>query len=76
VKVQLSISKGREQYTYDPKTDTMTGKGQWLEMMNNIIAIATYGDNPYREIADIFRGLEYDVKFNFEPDESQLDAIV
>lgn len=76
MKVQLSISKGREQYTYDPKTDTMTGKGQWLEMMNNIIAIATYGDNPYREIADIFRGLEYDVKFNFEPDESQLDAIV
>ena len=76
MKVRLSISKGREQYTYDPETDTMTGKGPWLEMMNNIIAIATYGDNPYREIADMFRGLEYDVKFNFEPDESQLDAIV
>jgi hypothetical protein len=76
MKVRLSISKGREQYTYDPKTDTMTGKGPWLEMMNMFIGIATYGDNPYREIADIFRGLEYDVKFQFEPDESQLDAIV
>jgi hypothetical protein len=54
----------------------MTGKGPWLEMMNNIIAIATYGDNPYREIADMFRGLEYNVKFQFEPDESELDAIV
>lgn len=75
MKVRLSISKGREEYTYDAKTDTMIGKGPWLEMMNNIIAIATYGDNPYREIADMFRGLEYDVKFQFEPDEDQLDAM-
>lgn len=75
MKVRLSISKGREQYTYDANTGEMIGKGPWLEMMNNMISIATYGDNPYREMADIFRGLEYDVKFQFEPDENELDAM-
>ena len=66
--VRLEVSGNGEQYTYDAATDTMQGSGEWLEMMNNIIATAGYGDNPYQQIAELMRDADYDVVYQYTPD--------
>lgn len=67
-KITLIITGNDEQYTYDAATDTMQGAGEWLEMMNNIIATAGYGDNPYQQIAELMRDANYTVKYEYTPD--------
>jgi hypothetical protein len=73
--VKLIITGNGENYSYDSNTDTMIGNGEYLEMMNNMIEIADYGVNPYKQIAELMQAIEYKVQYNFTPDKGKLDGI-
>jgi len=73
--VTLTITGNGENYSYDSNTDTMAGNGEYLEMMNNIIAIADFGDNPYKQIAELMQSIGYKVQYDFTPDKGTLDGI-
>lgn len=70
--VQLEVSGNGEQYTYDAATDSMQGAGKWLELMNNMIELADFGDNPYKRIADFMMGLGYIVTYKYTPDSPEV----
>ena len=71
----LIIKGNDEEYTYDESTDSMTGNGQYLDTMNIIIANTDYGDNPYQDIANIYRSMGYQVTYEQRIDRDQLDGI-
>jgi hypothetical protein len=73
--ITLTITGNGENYSYDGNTDTMIGNGEYLEMMNNIIAIADFGDNPYKQIAELMQSIGYKVQYDFTPDKGTLDGI-
>lgn len=76
-KITLIITGNGEQYTYDAATDTMigTGNSEKLEVMNNLIEIADYGDNPYQQIAEMMRSIGYKVQYEYIPNPEVVDGI-
>ena len=72
---KLEITGNGENYSYDSNTDAMVGSGEYLEIMNNMIAIADFGDNPYKQIAELMQSFGYKVQYDFKPDEGTLDGI-
>ena len=75
MKLSLVITGNGERYEYNSATDSMKGNGEHIDLMNNIIQIADYGDNPFLQIVEIMEGLEYKVVYKPNSDTSTIDGI-
>ena len=75
MKLSLVITGNGERYEYNSATDSMKGNGEHVDLMNNIIEIADYGDNPFLQIVEIMEGLEYKVVYKPDVDTSIIDGI-
>ena len=75
MKLSLVITGNGERYEYDSATDSMKGNGEHIDLMNNLIQIADYGDNPYLQIVEIMKGLEYKVVYKHDTDTPIIDGI-